>query len=96
MPTTARAQLRAHRAHHEELRAQWLEQLELIRAREHPTVKRRLEKFPASEWERIVAFKEFAYEGLIAQADQEIAWTERGLKLVDELERPGEASGIPA
>ena len=35
--------------------------------------------------DRIVAFKEFAYEGLIAQADQEIAWAERGLALIDSL-----------
>ena len=37
-----------------------------------------------------MAFKEFAYEGLIAQADQEIAWAERGLRLIDELERADE------
>jgi DNA-binding PadR family transcriptional regulator len=82
---TARSHLLAHRAHHDELRSQWIEQVELIRAREHPIVKRRLEIFPESEWARIIAFKEFAYQGLIAQADQEIAWAERGLRLVDEL-----------
>ena len=35
--------------------------------------------------DRIVAFKVFAYEGLVAQADQEIAWAERGLALIDSL-----------
>ena len=40
---------------------------------------------PESEWRRITAFKEFTYEGLIAQADQEIAWAERGQRLIDEL-----------
>ena len=89
---TARAHLLAHRAHHDELRSQWIEQVELIRAREHPIVKRRLEIFPESEWARIIAFKEFAYQGLIAQADQEIAWAERGLRLVDELQGADEGA----
>jgi hypothetical protein len=31
-----------------------------------------------------------AYEGLIAQADQQIAWAQRGMKLVDEPERDGD------
>lgn len=83
----AREQLRAHRAHFQAMRDQWGEQLELIRTRQHPVVKRRLEVFDESEWDRITAFKEFAYEGLVAQADQEIAWAERGLALVDRLER---------
>ncbi|MET0828275.1 MAG: PadR family transcriptional regulator [Microbacterium sp.] len=83
---SARAQLQAHREHYSALRAQWAEQLELIRTRQHPVVRRRLDVFPESEWARIIAFKEFAYEGLIAQADQEMSWAERGLHLVDELE----------
>jgi PadR family transcriptional regulator, regulatory protein AphA len=82
----ARAALRAHREHFLALRSQWAEQLELIRTRQHPIVRRRLEVFPESEWARIIAFKEFAYEGLVAQADQEIAWAERGLLLIDELD----------
>ena len=50
-------QLRAHREHYGALRAQWAEQLELIRTRQHPVVRRRLEVFPESEWARIIAFK---------------------------------------
>ena len=82
---SARSQLRAHIQHYRELREQWDEQLRLIRERTHPIVRRRLEIFPEESWARITAFKEFSYEGLIAQADQEIAWAERGLALVDEL-----------
>ncbi len=81
----ARAQLKAHRAHFTELRDQWQGQLRAIRDRTHPVVARRLEVFPEPEWERIVAYKAFAYEGLVDRADHEIAWAERGLRLVDDL-----------
>jgi PadR family transcriptional regulator AphA len=81
----ARAQLEAHRAHFTELKEQWQGQLRAIRDRTHPVVARRLEVFPESEWERIVAYKAFAYEGLVDRADHEIAWAERGLRLVDDL-----------
>lgn len=84
-PTVARAQLGAHLAHFEGLREQWATQLDLIRRREHPIVKRRLEVFPESEWDRIVGFKQFAYEGLVAQAEQEMQWARRGMDLVNEL-----------
>ena len=75
----ARTHLEAHRDHFEDLRVQWDGQLRSIRDRTHPVVARRLAIFPESEWERIVAFKAFAYEGLVARAEQEIAWAERGL-----------------
>ncbi|KJC64576.1 PadR family transcriptional regulator [Agreia bicolorata] len=84
---SARRNLREHRRHFEELLGQWQEQLNLIRSREHPIVKQRLAIYPESDWPRITAYKEFAYEGLVAQAEQEIAWATRGLALVDRLER---------
>jgi PadR family transcriptional regulator AphA len=83
---TARSHLLSHREHYKTLLTQWSEQLELIRTREHPIVQRRLEIFPAADWERITAFKQFAYEGLVSQAELEIAWAERGLALVEQLE----------
>ena len=39
-------------------------------------------------------FKVFAYEGQVARADQEIAWAERGLRLLEELGELG-GSGEP-
>ena len=83
--THARAMLHAHADHYRAMRAQWQGQLESIRDRSHPIVARRLEVYPESEWERITAFKEFTYEGLVARADQEITWAERGLELVERL-----------
>ena len=84
-PEEVRAQLEAHIAHYRDQRAQWTAQLESIRDRTHPIVRRRLEVYPPSEWDRIVAFKAFTYEGMVAHADQEIAWARRGLRLLDEL-----------
>lgn len=86
-PDQARAQLRAHRDHFAALREQWMAQLASIRDRTHPIVARRLAVYPQSEWESIIAYKAFTYEGLVAQAEQEIAWAERGLALTDELQR---------
>ncbi|MEO8093617.1 MAG: PadR family transcriptional regulator [Pseudolysinimonas sp.] len=83
---SARAHLTAHRAHFESLKAQWQEQLEAIRDRTHPVVARRLSVFPPAQWDRIVAYKAFAYEGLVDRADHEIAWAIRGLALIDTLE----------
>jgi DNA-binding PadR family transcriptional regulator len=88
-PEAARSQLRQHRDY-------WTAHLELLeRTREslldhtHPTLTRRLAKFPAEQHDRIVAYKVFAYDGLIDQARAEVAWAARGLRLVDELEGPG-------
>lgn len=81
----ARAHLEQHRRHFREQRDQWEGQLLAIRDRTHPVVVRRLALYPEDEWERIVAFKAFAYEGLIGRADQEIAWAERGIALVAQL-----------
>lgn len=84
-PLAARAQLEQHAAHYRELRDQRRGQLESIRDHSHPIVARRLEAAPQSDRRRITAFKEFTYEGLVAQADTEIEWAERGLLLIDEL-----------
>jgi PadR family transcriptional regulator AphA len=85
-PESARLQLLAHIAHYTDQRTMWQAQWESIRDRTHPIVARRLASNPPAEWDRITAYKLFAYEGLIADADQEIAWARRGLRLVSELE----------
>jgi PadR family transcriptional regulator AphA len=82
----AAAHLRAHRAHFLAMREQWQGQLDSILDRTHPIVSHRLTVFAEGDWERIVAFKAFAYEGLVARADQEIGWAEKGLRLVERLD----------
>jgi PadR family transcriptional regulator AphA len=84
-PAAARAQLRAHLAHWTAMRAQWGEQLRTIGEGSHPIVAERLRRFPEAQWRAIVAYKVFTYEGLIAEADQQLDWARRGLALVDEL-----------
>lgn len=85
-PDAARDQLRQHHEY-------WTAHLALLEQTRqtlldhtHPTLQRRLEKFPAEDHERIVRYKVFAYDGLIDQARAEVTWAERGLALVDELE----------
>ncbi len=85
-PERARLQLRAHIEHYEQQRAKWQAQLESIRDHTHPIVAQRLASNDPTEGNRITAYKLFAYEGLIARADQEVAWGHRGLRLIDELD----------
>lgn len=84
-PAAIRAHLERHIEHFVEQRQQWQQQLDLIQGRTHPIVVRRLEKYPPESWDRIVAFKVFSYEGLIAHADHEIAWAQSGFALLDRL-----------
>lgn len=83
----------AARAELEQFRDHWTEHLAMLEAtratlvdRSHPTLARRLEHYDANQWDRIVRYKIFAYDGLIDQARAAVAWAERGLVLVDELE----------
>lgn len=85
-PGAALLQLTAHREHYEGMREQWSAQIRAIQDRTHPVVARRLEIFPEADWPKIIAYKKFAYEGLVEHANQQIAWAERGIALVSELE----------
>jgi hypothetical protein len=87
-PDAARSQLRQHHDY-------WSAHLELLETTRstlldhtHPTLRHRLARYPSDQHERIVRYKVFAYDGLIDQATAEVAWAERGLALVDELEEP--------
>ena len=67
---------------------QWEGELTHIEALSNPMLVRRLEVTPEGERERTIAYKRFAYEGLVERARGEIAWARRGLDLVDELFAP--------
>ena len=62
---------------------------ETLLDRSHPTLARRLARVPPAEHDRIVAWKVFAYDGLIAQARLQIEWARRGLQLVETFEVGG-------
>ncbi|SEN38780.1 PadR family transcriptional regulator [Cryobacterium luteum] len=84
-PDAARAQLRAHRANYAERRDEWLEKVREIDTGTSAMLEKRLAHAPASEHAAIRAYKRYTYEGLIARAEHEIEWAERGLALVDQL-----------
>ena len=85
-PDDARAFLRAHIVQWESELEQWEGELRRIDARDNPMLMRRLAVTPAEQQDRTVAYKRFAYEGLVDRAKGEIEWARRGLDLVDNLE----------
>ncbi|GAB93620.1 PadR family transcriptional regulator [Gordonia rhizosphera] len=88
-PERARDHLRRHIAHYQEQVDRWTVMRESIIDATHPSIAKRLEKFPAEDHERIIAYKAFAYEGLIDRGLSEIAWAEKGLDLIDKLSPDG-------
>jgi DNA-binding PadR family transcriptional regulator len=86
-PDAARAQLRAHRANYDERRDEWLEKVREIDSGTSAMLGKRLAHAPSSEHASIRAYKRYTYEGLIARAEHEIEWAERGLELIDQLNR---------
>ncbi|MCU1481008.1 MAG: hypothetical protein JWQ19_1794 [Subtercola sp.] len=84
-PDAAREFLHGHLAQWRSEREQWQREIELIDALQSPMLVRRLAVTPAAEHDATVAFKRFSYEGLVARADAEIIWAERGLELLQRL-----------
>ena len=82
----ARRQLRSHLAYYSRRLDQWREIRDMICARTHPLLRLRLNKRPEDEHDAIVAFKRLAFDGMIARAEAEVAWAERGLQVIDDLE----------
>jgi PadR family transcriptional regulator AphA len=88
-PAAARAQLRAHLEHFEHWRDAWTTELGHINARDSSLLRKRLARTDPKHHDTIVAFRAFAYEGLIQHACMEIEWARRGLRLIDRLEAAG-------
>jgi DNA-binding PadR family transcriptional regulator len=84
-PDAARAQMRAHIAVYEERRSDWLEKVREIDTGGSMILEKRLTNAPTSQHASIRAYKRYTYEGLIARAEHEIEWAQRGLALIDEL-----------
>jgi DNA-binding PadR family transcriptional regulator len=87
-PEAARRALEAHIAHHAARIVQWEQQIYEIDERLNDVLLRRLAHLPEAERGRAAAFKRFSYEGLIARAEVEIAWAQRGLRLVERYPSP--------
>ncbi|MGP5635164.1 PadR family transcriptional regulator [Corynebacterium variabile] len=84
-PDAAERNLREHIAHFENQRTQARNEINRIDAGSSPSLVRRLRRTPEERHAETVAFKRFAYEGRVSQADSEIAWARRGLELLDSL-----------
>ncbi len=84
-PDSARECLERHIDHYTEQIAQWTTVRDAILDLSNATIARRVQKYPAEDHERIIAFKAFAYDGLIGRGEAEIAWARQGLELLDKL-----------
>jgi hypothetical protein len=84
-PDSARECLERHIDHYTEQIAQWTTVRDAILDLSNTTIARRVQKYPAEDHERIIAFKAFAYDGLIGRGEAEIAWARQGLELLDKL-----------
>jgi len=94
-PAAAREFFRRHSGQWEGELAQWEGELLRIAEVANPMLVRRLAVTDPGDRERTIAFKRFTYEGLVDRARIEIAWAQRGLKLIDELEASGGAWSPP-
>lgn len=95
-PEAAKEQLRVHIEHHTGLLEQWREKVTEIEDGTSAMLNRRLSKTSDADREKTKAYKTFTYEGLITQAEAEIAWARRGLKLVDRLNSEQRLPSPPA
>jgi DNA-binding PadR family transcriptional regulator len=75
----------AHLEHHEHWLRKWQAMQRSIETHENEMIAARLSHRPAEEHERIVAWKAFAYEALIARAQAEIDWARAGLELAERI-----------
>jgi PadR family transcriptional regulator, regulatory protein AphA len=82
-PQAARARLLEHIDFFAAAKASAQAQASEIADRSSATLQRRLAITDPDDWDRIAAFKKFAYDGKIARADAEIRWAREGLRLLD-------------
>ena len=92
-PEAGREFFRRHAAQWERELEQWEGELRRIAEVANPMLVRRLAVTEPADRERTIAFKRFTYEGLVDRARVEIAWAERGLRLIDDLEGSAGAEG---
>lgn len=84
-PDQQRMFFEAHRAHWQGELSVDSAELERLKARTSPALLRRLETLSPEAQDAAVEWKVFAYEGLVARAQWELGWADRGLALVDRL-----------
>ena len=85
-PDTVRRNFEMYRAYYAEQLQRWERHVEQLRSRSTQLLRQRLAHSPESRHAAIVAYKVHVYEGMAERSRAEIAWAERGLALVGELE----------
>lgn len=92
----ARWQFSEHRDYYRTLQSHWEHHVEQLDRHETVLLRRRLAAADEAAHAAIAAYKVHVYEGLVQRARSEVAWAERGLELVDRLEREtGRGSADP-
>lgn len=94
-PDAARQFFRAHIGQWERELEQWEGELLRIAEVSNPMLVRRLAVTEPEDRERTIAYKRFTYEGLVERARVEIAWAQRGLRLIDDLDSAGRVRSDP-
>jgi len=82
----ARARLEEHLAHYRQVVADVDGQIAELRDGTSTIHQRRLAQYEPTEHAKITRFKIFAYEGILKQAEAEIAWAQDGLTMLNGAE----------
>ncbi|HIY85365.1 MAG TPA: PadR family transcriptional regulator [Candidatus Yaniella excrementavium] len=82
----ARTCLEDHLAHYRQVVEDVKVQIQELEEHTSDIHQRRLARYPDTEHAKITRFKIFAYEGVLRQAEAEIAWAQDGLAILDEPE----------
>ena len=80
----ARRVLEEHLAHYEQVVEDVTNQIQELQDHTSDIHQRRLAQYPAADRPKITRFKIFAYEGILKQAEAEIAWAQEGLTLLND------------
>lgn len=83
----ARRQFREHREHFRQTQQWWERHVAQLERQETALLQRRLALADDATHAAITAYKVHVYQGLVERARHEVSWAERGLDLVDRLER---------
>ncbi|GAA4119309.1 PadR family transcriptional regulator [Enteractinococcus coprophilus] len=80
----ARSCLEGHLAHYRQVVEDVRRQIHELEEHASDIHQRRLARYQETEHAKITRFKIFAYEGVLRQAEAEIAWAQDGLAILDE------------
>jgi PadR family transcriptional regulator AphA len=84
-PSMAKQHMQAHIEYHRMRRGQWADMIAGLRDGTNEMLSKRLAAAAPQDHRRILEYKIFTYQGLIARAETEIEWGLRGLELIDSL-----------